>query len=175
MTPTETRRVRLAIRKCRTGAGGIYTNEVMAISGVGREKLTTYLKGSGWEKYGGHSSRYWREVPAINICENAEGGRGMKHDRNEILETAYSNEVAIEYSQAIFEEMAFASSKFPAFASEHEGYAILLEEVDELWEAVKLNQKSPERAKQIEKECIQVGAMALRFLHDMKKRGGGAP
>jgi NTP pyrophosphatase (non-canonical NTP hydrolase) len=82
----------------------------------------------------------------------------------------YDNQIAIDYSQSIFEEMAFASSKFPAFASEHEGYAILLEEVDELWEAVKLNQKNPDRAKRIEKECIQVGAMALRFLHDMRMR-----
>jgi hypothetical protein len=82
----------------------------------------------------------------------------------------YDDRIAVGYSQAIYEEMAFASSKFPAFASEHEGYAILLEEVDELWEAVKLNQKNPERENLICKECIQVGAMALRFLHDMQVR-----
>lgn len=91
-------------------------------------------------------------------------------DYGEAIAPMYDNEVAIKYSQEIFEEMAFASSKFPAFASEHEGYAILLEEVDELWEAVKLNQKNPQRAERIEKECIQVGAMALRFLHDTHNR-----
>jgi hypothetical protein len=89
---------------------------------------------------------------------------------NVILMEAYCNQVAIDYSQAIFEEMVFATSKFPAFTSEHEGYAILLGEVDELWQAIKFNPKNPKRAEQIEKECIQVGAMALRFLHDMKRR-----
>ena len=57
----------------------------------------------------------------------------------------FDNNLAVNLSQEIFEEFAHASSKFPSFASEHEGYAILLEEVDELWEAVKLNQKKPER------------------------------
>jgi len=81
------------------------------------------------------------------------------------------NNLAVKYSQEIYEEMADASSKFPKFASEHEGYAILLEEVDELWEAVKLNKKRhPERYDLMRKECIQVGAMALRFLHDMEIR-----
>lgn len=97
----------------------------------------------------------------------------MNYD--DAIRPMYDNQIALEYSQEIFEEMAFASSKFPAFVSEHEGYAILLEEVDELWEAVKLNQKNPGREKLIKKECIQVGAMALRFLHDMhvrKDKGG---
>lgn len=82
----------------------------------------------------------------------------------------FNNDIAIRYSQEIFEEMVNASSNFPMFASEHEGYAILLEEVDELWEVVKLNQKSPDRLKLCRKECIQIGAMALRFLHDMDIR-----
>jgi hypothetical protein len=82
----------------------------------------------------------------------------------------FDERIAVKYSQEFYEEMADASTKFPMFASEHEGYAILLEEVDELWEAIKLNQKNPERARRVEKECIQVGAMALRFLHDMELR-----
>jgi len=75
-------------------------------------------------------------------------------------------EKAANLSEEVYEEFLKASSKFPAFASEHEGYAILLEEVDELWEAVKLNQKRQERHNQCRKECIQVAAMALRFLYD---------
>jgi hypothetical protein len=82
----------------------------------------------------------------------------------------FDNDIAVHYSKEIFEEMVSASSKFPPFASEHEGYAVLLEEVDELWEAVKLNQKTQGRQMRIEKECIQVGAMALRFLHDKQMR-----
>ena len=75
-------------------------------------------------------------------------------------------EKAIMISEEIYEEFVKASSKFPAFASEHEGYAILKEEVDELWDAIKLNQKKPERHNLCRKECIQVAAMALRFLYD---------
>jgi hypothetical protein len=75
-------------------------------------------------------------------------------------------EKAANISEEIYEEFLKASSKFPAFVSEHEGYAILLEEVDELWEVVKLNQKNPDRHNKCRKECIQVAAMALRFLYD---------
>lgn len=59
---------------------------------------------------------------------------------------AFDNDLAVDLSREIFEEMADASSKFPPFNSGHEGFAVLKEEVDELWEAVKLNKKRhPER------------------------------
>jgi len=84
---------------------------------------------------------------------------------------SFNNDLAVDISREIFEEMADASSKFPPFNSGHEGFAVLKEEVDELWEAVKLNKKRhPERDELMKKECIQVGAMALRFLHDMRLR-----
>ena len=85
----------------------------------------------------------------------------------------WNEEIATEYSQKIYQEFYDASSNFPAFASDHEGYAIILEEMDELWEAVKLNQKDPERDKKMEKDVTQVGAMALRFLHDLRLRREG--
>lgn len=85
-------------------------------------------------------------------------------------ERRWIEEIATDYSREIYEEFWSASKKFPAFASEHEGFAILKEEVDELWEAVKLNQKNPDRLIKCERECIQVGAMALRFLHDLRVR-----
>lgn len=60
---------------------------------------------------------------------------------------------------AIIRELERAESKFGPFHNTHEGYAVLLEEVDELWDAIKANDK--EHAK---KEAVQVAAMALRFL-----------
>ena len=86
------------------------------------------------------------------------------------MKAQIDEELAINLSEEFYEEFKRASHKFPAFASEHEGYAILLEEVDELWEAIKLNQKNPERLSKCRKEGIQVGAMILRFLHDMELR-----
>lgn len=65
------------------------------------------------------------------------------------------------------------------FSSIHEGYAVLLEEVDELWEEVKVNPTKGilgtaaiEYAKQrhrirMRKEAIQVAAMALRFAAEL--------
>jgi hypothetical protein len=41
----------------------------------------------------------------------------------------------------VVEELEQAEAKFGGFNSSHEGYAVLLEEVDELWDIVKLNPK----------------------------------
>lgn len=43
----------------------------------------------------------------------------------------------------------------------HEGYAVLLEEVDELWDEIKKRDKN---WTEIRKEAIQVAAMAMRFV-----------
>lgn len=51
-------------------------------------------------------------------------------------------------------EVLRAIAKFPPFNSGHEGYAVLKEEVDELWDDVKRDY--PEGALQ---EAVQVAAM----------------
>jgi len=66
----------------------------------------------------------------------------------------------------ILTELNTASVKFPDFHSAHEGFAVLKEEIDELWEAVRLKQSHPERNDLMKKEAIQVAAMTLRFLRD---------
>jgi hypothetical protein len=48
-----------------------------------------------------------------------------------------------------------------------EGYAVLLEEVDELWEEVRKGGTEPRDLDRMRKEAVQVGAMALRFLHNV--------
>lgn len=75
--------------------------------------------------------------------------------------------LAQDYQKAILQEFVKASNHYPHFASEHEGFAIIAEEIDELWDAVKLKQVDPTRRGKCEKEAIQVAAMALRFLHDL--------
>lgn len=63
------------------------------------------------------------------------------------------------------QEFRRASSIHPPFNSAHEGYAVLLEEVEELWDEVKKSPKNRDIPKMRE-EAIQVAAMALRFVHD---------
>lgn len=65
--------------------------------------------------------------------------------------------------QEVLKELDRAEKKFGPFNSAHEGWAVLMEEVDELWEAVRM-QYGPERHLQMHNEAVQVGAMALRFL-----------
>ena len=50
---------------------------------------------------------------------------------------------------------------FPLFNSQHEGYAVLKEEVDELWDEIKNKHANEMDTKA---ECIQVAAMAIKML-----------
>lgn len=50
------------------------------------------------------------------------------------------------------------------FNSAHEGYAVLREEVDELWDEVKKGGTEPRSRERMRKEALQVAAMALRFV-----------
>lgn len=59
-----------------------------------------------------------------------------------------------------FDEYIRASKLFHNFHSPHEGYAVIFEELDELWDEIR-NGEDKEKMKQ---EAIQVGAMALRFI-----------
>lgn len=63
-------------------------------------------------------------------------------------------------------ELKSARRNFPAIHSAHEGYAVLKEEVDELWEEVKGN-KDPQSYVRMRKEAIQVAAMAIRLIEDV--------
>jgi NTP pyrophosphatase (non-canonical NTP hydrolase) len=59
-------------------------------------------------------------------------------------------------------ELMKALNNWPPFNSAHEGYAVLAEEVDELWQHVKTNQKRRD-IEAMRKEALQVAAMAIRF------------
>ena len=63
-------------------------------------------------------------------------------------------------------ELVRAQAKFPKFNSAHEGYAVIKEEFDELWEEIKKNEKTRDPVR-MRKEAVQVAAMALRFIEDV--------
>lgn len=56
--------------------------------------------------------------------------------------------------------------KWGKFNSAHEAFAVLYEEVDELWDHVKTKQKNRD-LNAMKKEAIQVAAMALRFANEV--------
>ena len=71
-----------------------------------------------------------------------------------------------------------ATHAYPAFHSYHEGYAVILEEVDELWDEVR--KKDGQRRKEdAYNECVQIAAMVMRFATELcgtkiDPRGGNA-
>lgn len=61
-------------------------------------------------------------------------------------------------------ELGRAQLKHKPMNSAHEGYAVILEELDELWEEVRAQHHD---LAAMRKEAVQVAAMAARFVHDI--------
>ena len=68
------------------------------------------------------------------------------------------NEVEQEYLKA--------TAKFGKFNSAHEGYAVILEELEELKTEV-FKKKQNRDIDRMRKEAIQIAAMAIRFITDV--------
>lgn len=64
----------------------------------------------------------------------------------------------------VADELWQASHMCAPMHSPHEGYAVLLEEVEELWDEIK--KKNPSHVK-MRAEALQVAAMGARFIHDI--------
>jgi hypothetical protein len=78
-----------------------------------------------------------------------------------------SSSSTLGISNQVLRELANARRKFPRVqSSAHEGYAVLLEEVDELWDEIKGPDDSKQTAR-MRAEAIQVAAMAIRFIEDV--------
>lgn len=65
--------------------------------------------------------------------------------------------------QMVKTELLRANRKFPPFTSPHEGYAVILEELDEMWGDIKNNLTSHSVL-----ESIQVAAMAVKYIVSMR-------
>ena len=63
-------------------------------------------------------------------------------------------------------ELMRAMDLYPALHSNHEAYAVIKEEVDELWDEIKKSKEVTGNA-EIRQELIQVGAMVIRYLNDL--------
>lgn len=73
-----------------------------------------------------------------------------------------------QFTEDMVEEWFRAEALYPNFHSMHEAYAVILEELDELWEQVRLKpcDRDPDV---IYKELIQIAAMALRTVTSLGK------
>ena len=77
------------------------------------------------------------------------------------------NEVLIDMTVGMVRaELERAMDLWPPMQSAHEGYAVILEELEELWQEVKVNQNRRDIGK-IRSEALQVAAMAARFVLDL--------
>lgn len=65
------------------------------------------------------------------------------------------------------QELAQAKLKHPPLKSAHEGYAVILEELDEVWAHVKTKQPD---YRAMRRELIQVAAMAQRMAEEICDR-----
>jgi hypothetical protein len=72
----------------------------------------------------------------------------------------------------IAEECRRARSLHDPFNSAHEGYAVILEEMDELWDEIKKRREIRDLVK-MQIEAIQIAAMAMRFVIDCVWKEGG--
>jgi hypothetical protein len=71
-----------------------------------------------------------------------------------------------ESFKLIENEYLRASDLYPDLHSNHEAYAVIKEEVDELWDEIKKSKEVIGNNK-IKKELIQIGAMVVRYLDNL--------
>ncbi len=67
------------------------------------------------------------------------------------------------YLEDIFEEHDRAVNESGMFASAHEGYAVLYDKMDDLWEEV----KSGQNKNRMREKAVKVAATTIRFIQDV--------
>lgn len=75
-------------------------------------------------------------------------------------------EMRIEILEAIDKEIQKKRDKGRVIKSPHEGWALIYEELDELWEEVRKKIKKQDREK-MKNEAMQIAATAIRFIEDL--------
>lgn len=74
--------------------------------------------------------------------------------------------------EQIAEELECAKIHGETFASLHEGYAVILEELEEVWE-ITLQKKRDRDPKKLKAELIQLAAMAVKAIDSIDNFVGG--
>jgi NTP pyrophosphatase (non-canonical NTP hydrolase) len=76
-----------------------------------------------------------------------------------------------EIFEEIRDEIIRAEAHGPIFNSLHEAYAIIAEELDELWDITRQKRKNRSR-EEMHRELVQIAAMAIKALRSMQNFGG---
>lgn len=73
------------------------------------------------------------------------------------------------YVERVCEELQSAEKLFPPFNSPHEGWAVIHEELEELWREVRKrgDWRELDRLLLMRDEAMQVSAMGMRFMKDI--------
>lgn len=71
-----------------------------------------------------------------------------------------------DFQSLVKTELAKVRKRHKPFNSVHEGFGVLLEEVDELWEEVRKKRSKRDRANML-RELIQIASVAQRFAEDL--------
>lgn len=95
--------------------------------------------------------------------------RALRESTDEMINATYEVGWTLSdpYFRALVEiagEASRASEKFAPFNSPHQGWAVIREELDELWEHVRANTGADSAARV---EAVQIAAMALRYAADL--------
>ncbi len=107
-----------------------------------------------------------REEAVLSLINGAKVMNGTRIAEKDIYFEAHIPPTSAELdtiTQAVDAEYRRAASLHGPFSSTHEGYAIIKEEVDELWDGIKKN----DDIKLLKEEAIQIAAMAIRFCMDI--------
>ncbi len=75
--------------------------------------------------------------------------------------------MTMDIEKDVKEALKFAESNFPEYNSYHEGFGIIAEEFDELWDEIK--EKDHNRLK-LYKEASHVACTAIRFMKLVKRK-----
>jgi hypothetical protein len=90
----------------------------------------------------------------------------FREEYEEMKELGKLNNVLEDTKKAYLSAVA----RYGKFHSPHEGYAILLEELNELWDVVKLHPATPGRNLKIHEEASHVAVMAIRMIVDFGEK-----
>jgi nucleoside 2-deoxyribosyltransferase len=109
----------------------------------------------------GARSNIFHYLDDVAVCDEAELIGELQAIADSRI-AALTPEAAIA---RVVAELRRAETKHKPFNSFHEGYAVILEEVEELWDDVKADRHNAALA-----EAVQVSAMGLRFVVNLSGR-----